>query len=84
MSIYLWKIIFILVIIIGFFCIGVGVNFTETNDNSVIWVLADSDFFVYKRYVESVYSFIIRFFYLIFVLSNVMSVVVIKEVKLDK
>lgn len=77
MSIYLWKIIFISVIIIGFFCIGVGVNFIEINDNSVIWVLVDSDFFVYKRYVESVYSFIIRFFYFIFVLSNVMSVVII-------
>lgn len=68
-----WKTILISVIITGLFCIGAGVNFTETNDNSVIWVPADSDFLAHKRYVESVYPSTTRFFYLIFVSSNVMS-----------
>lgn len=79
-----WKTILISVIITGLFCIGAGVNFTETNDNSVIWVPADSDFLAHKRYVESVYPSTTRFFYLIFVSSNVMSAAVIKEVKSDK
>lgn len=76
-----WKTILISVIITGLFCIGAGVNFTETNDNSVIWVPADSDFLAHKRYVESVYPSTTRFFYLIFVSSNVMSAATTQKVK---
>lgn len=75
-----WKTILISVIITGLFCIGAGVNFTETNDNSVIWVPADSDFLAHKRYVESVYPSTTRFFYLIFVSSNVMSAATTQKV----
>lgn len=75
-----WKTILISVIITGLFCIGAGVNFTETNDNSVIWVPADSDFLAHKRYVESAYPSTTRFFYLIFVSSNVMSAATTQKV----
>lgn len=80
MSTHPWKTILISVIITGLFCIGAGVNFTETNDNSVIWVPADSDFLAHKRYVESVYPSTTRFFYLIFVSSNVMSAATTQKV----
>lgn len=80
MSTHPWKTILISVIITGLFCIGAGVNFTETNDNSVIWVPADSDFLAHKRYVESAYPSTTRFFYLIFVSSNVMSAATTRKV----
>ncbi|XP_056018910.1 NPC intracellular cholesterol transporter 1-like isoform X2 [Ostrea edulis] len=68
-----WKTILISTIITGLFCIGAGVNFTETNDNSVIWVPSDAEVVAHKKYVESAYPSTTRFFYLMLVNSNVMT-----------
>nr|XP_022315752.1 patched domain-containing protein 3-like isoform X2 [Crassostrea virginica] len=75
-----WKTILISTIITGLFCIGAGVNFTETNDNSVIWVPSDSDFLVHKKYVESTYPSTTRFFYLILVADNVLTTATMEKV----
>ena len=80
MSTHPWKTILISTIITGLFCIGAGVNFTETNDNSVIWVPSDSDFLVHKKYVESTYPSTTRFFYLILVADNVLTTATMEKV----
>lgn len=61
-----------------------SVSQKQTDDNSVIWVTSDAEVVTHKKYVESIYPSTTRFFYLIWVNSNVMTKTSIQNVSSDQ